>query len=55
MADVKIKCVDCGETFVFSEREQKFYEEKGFIPPKRCKFCRNTRKERYLNKEKGEK
>lgn len=49
MEDVKIKCRDCGKSFVFSTTEQKFYEEKGFVPPKRCKSCRNARTLR-LNK-----
>ena len=39
-----IKCQDCGEEFVFTENEQRFYEEKGFPEPKRCKFCRQKRK-----------
>ena len=52
MSNQVIKCQDCGENFNFSEREQEFYKEKGFRPPKRCRFCRNARKERYLNKEK---
>ena len=42
--DKKIKCQDCGEVFDFTEKEQKFYEEKGFFPPKRCKSCRDERK-----------
>lgn len=54
MSYIKLKCQDCGEEFVFSERDQKFYEEKGFLPPKRCRFCRNARKERHLNKKKEE-
>ncbi len=47
-----IKCQDCGEEFPFSEKEQEFYKEKGFPPPKRCHFCRKARKERHLNREK---
>lgn len=54
MSYIKLKCQDCGEEFVFSERDQEFYEEKGFLPPKRCRFCRNARKERHLNKKKEE-
>ena len=42
--DVKIKCQDCGEVFTFIENEQKFYAERGFLPPKRCKKCRQARK-----------
>ena len=49
MNDMTIKCQDCGKDFIFTESEQKFYEEKGFTLPKRCKDCRNKRK----NKMKG--
>ena len=41
--DKTIKCQDCGNTFIFSEAEQHFYEEKGFVPPKRCRACRNAK------------
>lgn len=47
--DKVIKCQDCGEDFNFTEKDQKFYQEKGFEPPKRCHFCRKARKEKYLN------
>ena len=42
-ADVRIKCQDCGKEFVFTVRDQKFYEENGYLPPKRCRSCRNAR------------
>ena len=42
--DKKIICQDCGKEFVFTEAEQRFYEEKGFTQPKRCKDCRQIRK-----------
>ena len=48
--DIKIKCQDCGVDFIFSKSEQKFYEEKGFLPPKRCRSCRNARVLRRNNK-----
>lgn len=54
MDGVKIKCQDCGKEFIFSENEQKFYEEQGFVPPKRCKACRNAKILR-LNRRKEEK
>lgn len=47
---VRIKCQDCGEDFIFTVNDQIFYEEKGFLPPKRCKNCRNARKDRRINK-----
>ena len=42
--DIKIKCQDCGTEFVFNVAEQNFYEEKGFVQPKRCRLCRQNRK-----------
>ncbi len=40
----KLTCQDCGQEFAFSAGEQKFYEEKGFDPPKRCQKCRKKRR-----------
>lgn len=43
--DKTIKCVDCGCEFVFTARDQEFYQEKGFTnEPKRCKSCRDKKK-----------
>lgn len=45
--DQKLKCKDCGQTFVFTTGEQDFYKEKGFgNPPVRCKECRQAKKMR---------
>ncbi len=45
MADRTIKCVDCGNDFVFTDREQEWYREKGLShEPRRCKPCRSSRK-----------
>lgn len=42
--DIEIVCVNCRNTFVFSVGEQKFYEEHKFPNPKRCKTCRQIKK-----------
>jgi CxxC-x17-CxxC domain-containing protein len=43
--DQRIKCVDCGEDFIFTAGEQSFYREKGLTnAPTRCKSCREKRK-----------
>ena len=42
--DQTLTCVDCGQGFTFSERDQEFFREKGFEPPKRCKDCRDAKK-----------
>ena len=47
--NIKIKCQDCGKEFYFTVRDQKFYEENGYVPPKRCKSCRNARTLRKNN------
>lgn len=44
MEDVKIKCKDCGEEFIFTTGEQEYFEKNNLIPPKRCKNCRDARK-----------
>lgn len=41
-----IKCILCGEEFLFSDGERAFFVEKSFDPPKRCKTCRGP-KERF--------
>lgn len=53
--DIKIICKDCGEEFLFTVREQEFYEEKGFNnQPVRCKECRDKKKaERNNNRFSG--
>ena len=50
---MKIKCKDCGNEFIFTEEEEKWYENMNFIPPVRCKACRQRRKrggDNYGNK-----
>lgn len=44
MADLDMNCLDCKNPFYFSERDQEFYKEQGFTPPKRCYSCRQKRK-----------
>ena len=40
-----LKCADCGADFPFTEKEQAFFQEKGFAhPPKRCPECRQKRR-----------
>jgi DNA-directed RNA polymerase subunit RPC12/RpoP len=50
MPDKTIVCKDCGQEFVFTEKEQEFYKEKGFEhDPVRCKNCRMARKAQRNN------
>lgn len=44
--EVKIRqyCVDCGRVFELTNNQYEFYMKKGFDIPKRCKLCRNIKK-----------
>jgi hypothetical protein len=42
--DQLLACCECGDDFLFDVSEQRFYERKGFGPPKRCKPCRDARR-----------
>ena len=41
--DLLLKCWECGERFLFTVGEQRFYKQKGFNYPKRCEECREKR------------
>ncbi len=43
--DKALTCADCGREFTFGAGEQDFFRGKGLQPPKRCKECRQGRKE----------
>lgn len=42
--DKVLICMDCGQDFIFSSSEQFFYWGKGLAEPKRCKSCRQFRR-----------
>ena len=43
--DQRLKCVDCGEEFLFTAGEQQFYRDKGLTHvPTRCRRCRDARR-----------
>jgi len=43
--DKQFQCIDCGEEFYWTEGEQEFYREHGLSQPKRCRSCREQRRE----------
>jgi putative zinc ribbon protein len=53
MEDKTITCADCGQSFSFSAGEQEFYQQRGMSEPKRCKPCRQARKDQRGNKSPG--
>lgn len=51
--DRELTCVDCDSPFVFTSGEQRFFAEKGFTnQPKRCRPCREAKKQRVDRAEK---
>ena len=46
--DKLIYCRACGNSFLFTASAQKVYKEKGWVPPKKCKCCREKRKALHL-------
>lgn len=42
--DLQLTCSDCGQEFTFSNEDQAFFRERGYSAPKRCKSCRQAKK-----------
>ena len=42
--DLQLTCSDCGQEFVFSGEDQAYFQERGYSAPKRCKACRQAKK-----------
>lgn len=47
--DLILKCWECGNRFVFTVGEQKFFKQKGFQFPKRCPICINKKRIGFKN------
>jgi hypothetical protein len=41
-----LNCCDCPSTFLFTARDQEFFSQQGYTPPRRCKTCRDQKKAR---------
>ena len=42
-------CADCGQEFIFTEGEQRYFWSKGLAEPKRCKPCRMIRRRSIIS------
>lgn len=42
--DQQLMCSDCGQSFTFTAEDQEFFRERGYSSPKRCKPCRQAKK-----------
>ncbi len=43
MPDIETVCVQCKETFLFSEKEQEMFYQRNMMPPQRCQKCRSKK------------
>jgi len=43
--DQELLCSDCGQSFSFTTEDQAFFTERGYSAPKRCKQCRQAKKQ----------
>ncbi len=43
MPDIDIPCIQCKETFVFTEKEQDVFYQRNMMPPQRCAKCRSKK------------
>ena len=51
---MELICRECDEWFVFTAKEQRFYAEQGFPPPKRCPNCRAERRRQEQVRERSD-
>ena len=42
--DQLLQCVTCFQQFLWTAGEQRFFADRGFTPPRRCKPCRDRRR-----------
>lgn len=43
MPEVEIPCVQCKETFIFTEKEQETFYQRNMASPQRCPKCRSKK------------
>jgi len=43
MPDVETVCVQCKETFLFTEKEQDIFYQRNLMAPQRCQKCRTKK------------
>ena len=43
MTDVETVCVQCKETFLFTEKEQDIFYQRNLMAPQRCHKCRTKK------------
>ena len=42
--DKELICIECKQPFAFRAKDQAFFAEQGYVPPKRCPSCRAERR-----------
>lgn len=52
--DQVIFCCDCNQEFMFDAGTQQFFITKNLLPPKRCFYCKQDKKDTHKKKFEGE-
>jgi CxxC-x17-CxxC domain-containing protein len=53
-SDKVLKCIDCGQEFIFTAGEQLFFQDRQFKnDPKRCKACKTKRTGQFSSNRSG--
>jgi len=53
LVDRLLQCSDCGDSFLFTVQEQRFFREHDFAEPRRCRHCRDQRRSQHREEEEG--
>jgi uncharacterized membrane protein YsdA (DUF1294 family) len=53
MSDETIRCAECGQPFIWSSGEQRYFRERGLSRPKHCRTCRSRRRRDQGSGKKG--
>lgn len=51
MPDFELVCAECGETFIFDEKEQKYNRDRRMRAPRFCRACRHTRRGEFVTED----
>ena len=45
--DLILSCCACGTEFLWSARDQEFFQEQAYSAPRRCRGCRALKRQRF--------
>ncbi|MCX6543786.1 MAG: zinc-ribbon domain containing protein [Acidobacteria bacterium] len=49
--DMPLSCCDCGQSFVWTAGQRRFYAERELSQPKRCSTCRQIKRTEWATRD----